>query len=110
MVVSINLNVVDHFIYFLLTLLELLLGRSLQINLRSRIQNLMAMNDKIEATDLGGTADVGDVRTTYWVPEDNTMHHLDNEIRTETSTTEVLLFDIDLTQSIVIVFSQKWAY
>ena len=45
----------------------------------------MAVTDENEATDLGGTAD-GDVRTTYWVPEDNTMHHLDNELRTETST------------------------
>ena len=45
----------------------------------------MAVPDENKATDLGGTADVGDVRTTYWVPEDNTMHHLDNELRTETS-------------------------
>ena len=46
----------------------------------------MVVTDENEATDLGGTADVGDVKTTYWVPEDNTMHHLDNELRTETST------------------------
>ena len=64
----------------------------------------MAVTDKNEATDFGGRTDVGDVRTTYWVPEDNTMHHLDNELHTETST---IVFDIHLTQSIVIVFSQK---
>ena len=46
----------------------------------------MAVTDENEATDFVGTADIGDVRTTYWVSEDNTMHHLDNERRTETST------------------------
>ena len=71
MVSSINLNEVDQFVYFLIMLLELLLGRSLQNNLRSRVENFMAVADENEATDLGGTADVGDVRTTYWVLEDN---------------------------------------
>ncbi len=69
-----------------MTLLELLLGRSCQYNLRSRVENFMAVTDENEATDFVGTADIGDVRTTYWVSEDNTMHHLDNERRTETST------------------------
>ena len=46
----------------------------------------MAVTDENEATDFGGTTDVGDVKRTYWVPEDNTMPHLDNELRTETST------------------------
>ena len=46
----------------------------------------MVVTDENEATDFGGTIDVGDVKTTYWVPEDNTMHHLDNELCTETST------------------------
>ena len=86
MVSSINLNEVSRFIYFHIMLLELLLGRSLQNNLRNRVENFMAVTDENESTDLGGTADVGDVKTTYWVPEDNTMHHLDNELRTETST------------------------
>ena len=27
----------------------------------------MAVTDENEATDFGGTADVGDVKTTYWV-------------------------------------------
>ena len=71
MVSSINLNEVGQFVHFLITLLELLLGRSLQNNLRSRVENFMAVADENEATDLGGTADVGDVRTTYWVLEDN---------------------------------------
>ena len=70
-----------------MTPLELLLGRSLHINLRSQAENFMAVTDENEATDFGVTADVGDVvRTTYWVPEDNTVHHLDNELRTDTST------------------------
>ena len=46
----------------------------------------MAVTDESEATDFVGTADVGDMKTTYWVFEDNTMHHLDNERRTETLT------------------------
>ena len=41
----------------------------------------MAVTEKNEATGFVGTADVGDVRTTSWVPEDNTKHHLDNELR-----------------------------
>ena len=45
----------------------------------------MTGTDENEATDCVGTADIGDVRTTYWVPEDNTMHQLDSEIHTETS-------------------------
>ena len=49
----------------------------------------MAATDENEATDFVGTADVGDLRTTYWVPEDNTVHHLDNELRTETLTTVI---------------------
>ena len=67
-------------------MLELLLERSLHKKLRSPVENFMAVTDENEATDFGCTADVGDVRTTYWVAEDNTMHHLDNELRTETST------------------------
>ena len=86
MVSSINLNKVGQFIYFLMMLLELLLGRSLQNNLRSRVENFMAVTDENEATEFGGTTDVGDMKTTYWVPEDRTMHQLDNELRTETST------------------------
>ena len=86
MVSSMNLNEAGQFIYFPIALLQLLLGRSLQNNLRSRVENFMAVTDENEATDLGGTADVGDVRTTYWAPEDNTIHHLENELRTETST------------------------
>ena len=46
----------------------------------------MVVTDENEATDFGGTADVGDVKTTDWVPEDITVHHLDNELRTETLT------------------------
>ena len=46
----------------------------------------MAVTDDNEATDFGDTTDVGDVKTTYWVREDNTMPHLDNELHTETST------------------------
>ena len=86
MVSSMNLNKAGQFIYFPIALLQLLLGRSLQNNLRSRVENFMAVTDENEATDLGGTADVRDVRTTYWAPEDNTIHHLENELRTETST------------------------
>ena len=70
---------------FLITLLGILLGRSLEKNLRSRVENIMAGTNGDEVTDFVGTADIGDVRTTYWVPEDNTMHQLDSEIRTETS-------------------------
>ena len=46
----------------------------------------MPATDENKATDIRGTTDVGDVKTTYWVPEDNPMPHLDNELRTETST------------------------
>ena len=46
----------------------------------------MAVTDENEATPFGGTTDVGDVKTTYEVPEDSTMHQLDNELGTETST------------------------
>ena len=46
----------------------------------------MAVTDENEATDFADTTDVGDVKTTYWVPEDNTMPHLDSELRTETLT------------------------
>ena len=47
----------------------------------------MAVTDGNEATDFGVTADIGDVvRTAYWVPEDNTVYHLDNELCTETLT------------------------
>ena len=84
----INLNEVGQFIYlklFLMTLLGILLGRSLENNLRSRVENIMAGTDENEATNFVGAAHIGDVRTTYWVPEDNTMHQLDNEIRIETS-------------------------
>ena len=45
----------------------------------------MAGTNGNEATDFVGKANIRDVRTTYWVPEDNTMHQLDSEIRTETS-------------------------
>ena len=85
MVSSTNLNG-GQFIYFLMTLLQLLLGRILHNNLRSRVENFMAVTDENEAADFGGTTDVGDVKTTYWVPEDNPMLQLDNELRTETST------------------------
>ena len=68
MVSSINLNDVGQFIYFLIMLLELLLGRSLQNNLRSRVENFMAVTAKNGATDCRGITDVGDVRTNYWVP------------------------------------------
>ena len=78
---------VGQFIYFLMTLLELLLGRSLHNNLRSQAEKFMAVTDENEATDFGVTADVGDVmRTTYWVPEDNTVHHMGDEVRNETLT------------------------
>ena len=46
----------------------------------------MVVTDENEATDFVGTADIGDVKTTYWVPEDITVHHLDNGLRTETLT------------------------
>ena len=39
-----------------------------------------------EATDFGGTTDVGDMKATCWVPGDGTMNQLDNELGTETST------------------------
>ena len=86
MVSSINLNKVGQFIYSLMTLLELLLGRSLHNNLRSQVENFLATTDETEASDFGGTTDVGDVKTTYWVTEDNAMHQLDNELRTKTPT------------------------
>ena len=85
MVSSINLNREGQFTYFLMTLLQLLLGRFLNHNLRSRVENFMAVTDENKATDTRGTTDVGDVKTTYWVP-DNPMPHLDNELHTETST------------------------
>ena len=56
---------VGQLIYFLMTLLVLLLGRNLYNNLRSQVKNFMAVADENEATDFGGTADVGDVRPTY---------------------------------------------
>ena len=85
-----------------MTPLELLLGRSLHNNLKSQAENFVTVTDENEATDFGVTADVGDVvRTTSWVPEDNTVHHLNNELRTRL---QLLLFDIHLTKSIVIVF------
>ena len=77
---------VGQFIYFLMILLELLLGRSLHNNLRNQVENFMVVTDENEATDFVGTADIGDVKTTYWVPEDITVHHLDNGLRTETLT------------------------
>ena len=46
----------------------------------------MAVTDENKVTDFRDATDVGDVKTTYWVPEDNTMPHLYNELRTETST------------------------
>ena len=42
--------------------------------------------DEYLAADFGGRAEVGGVRTTYWVPEDNIMHRQDIKLRTETST------------------------
>ena len=77
---------VGQFISFLVTVLELLLGRSLHNNSRSRVENFMAVTDENEATDFGGTADA---RATHWVPENNTVHHLDNELRAETLTTVI---------------------
>ena len=86
MVSSTILNGVGQFIYFLMTLLELLLGRLLHHNLRSRVENFMAVTNENKATDIRDTTDIGDVKMTCWVPEDNPMPHLDNELRTETST------------------------
>ena len=75
-----------------MTLLVLLLGRNLLNNLRSQVENFMAVTDENETTDFEGTADVGDARTTYWVPEDNTVYYLDHNLRTKTSTIVILTY------------------
>ena len=46
----------------------------------------MAETNEYEAMIFGRRADIGDVRTTYWVAEYNTMHYLGNELLTDTST------------------------
>ena len=53
--------------------------------------------------DFGGRTEVGGERTTYYVPEDNTMHHLDNDLHTETST--VVIWHIPHTINCKRIFS-----
>ena len=97
----------DQYIYFLLMLLELLLGRSLHNYLRSQLENFMGVTDENQATDFGGTADVGDVRTTYWVSKGE--HSASPGQRATHRDFNYFLFGIHLTESIGVVFSHEWA-
>ena len=46
----------------------------------------MAETNEYEPMIFGCRTDIGDVRTTYWVAEYNTMYYLGNELLTDTST------------------------
>ena len=46
----------------------------------------MAVMDNNKVADFGGKTEVGGVKTSYWIPQGNTVHRLDNELRIETLT------------------------